>query len=576
MGLRQLLKQAVKPAAMATIAGGLALSLVVTTPSNAQAFVPPVPLPVVFGATQMVLPELMATSAVLGPVGWTIAGLTVLGVGLYATRDYWVPYVTGAFGNPKTDVPYEGVQPGTMGTDPNLKLSGGYIDGRSTHVNLMKSNQPSSGFFSWTVAVRFECRWDNGSANTVFNSYHTQTNVTFPWPGKDLVNTCSAVQGGVTKLGVPVGVEWGLVGTGQFIPYASANHKGSGPANYLSAGGFGINAFDPRSPDVKYENTVECIRPDGSKFTLMATSHGADGGLKMPSCEAASPGSHGTGKQTVVGFAPGSTKGETVWDVQAPTADPNKPLCSPTRPGTGCKLQILLDTSPCVVGMWECENWLDLSKDPNWTPRFSCQYGPYSVPLETCNPLERGYEPDGAPASEENTDGDPSTANNTDPAGNPQTGEPPVTSTVPGGASPAPVGTVPGTTVQAAECFPTGWGMLNPFEWVLKPIACAFIPQTNLQARAQNTVNSMAAMPPFSWFSSINPVAPGGASCPNWHVDIGPVSYDAICDSSFTEAIRGSRNLIFTMLGSAMVWPLIRSLWYASIPFIRVQPGSSK
>jgi hypothetical protein len=136
---------------------------------------------------------------------------------------------------------------------------------------------------------------------------------------------------------------------------------------------------------------------------------------------------------------------------------------------------------------------------------------------------------------------------------------------------------VPGSPeAQAAECWPNGWAMLNPLEWVLKPINCAFVPKQDIQARVQNTVNTASALPPMSWFAGVNMTGPGGANCPNWNIEVAGMSRNVICDSSFTAALRGSRGLVFTMLSAAMIWPLIRSLWYASIPFIRVSPTSSK
>jgi hypothetical protein len=40
-----------------------------------------------------------------------------------------------------------------------------------------------------------------------------------------------------------------------------------------------------------------------------------------------------------------------------------------------------------------------------------------------------------------------------------------------------------------AECFPTGWGLLNPVDWILKPVKCAlrwaFVPKTSVQTRVE-------------------------------------------------------------------------------------------
>jgi hypothetical protein len=481
-------RRLVKPAAMLGVVGTLSLTLVITTPANAQAFVPPVPLPVIFGATEMALPELMATSTILGPVGWTIAGVAILGVGLYATRDYWLPYVAGTWGAATTLPPSSPAGSGAW-IRPGFTVAS--ITGQNTAsvVATESYNQTISGggFVSSTAAA--------------LNCKNTVTNVTTvrQWMG-DFANGAIGVApntrtiGVVCRLSSVTGsaianeiITGGLIASpGADAQLAARPTSGTGssqgPENILRFGDalqVDKAAFDPHSADAKYETTEECVRPDGTKFNAVRQSVGSDLAIKVAACGADSPGAHATGQTTVKGFRPGGdTTGTTIWSATAPAPTTDKPLCGPTRPGPGCKLQVLIDSLPCVVGSWNCQNWLSLSQDPNWTPRISCQYGPYAVPLSTCNPLERGYEPNGAPATTENTDGNPSTRNDADPGGSQQA--PPATALVPGSAgSPAP-----GSTTDQAACFPTGWAMFNPVEWVMKPVGCAlqsaFVPNPTL------------------------------------------------------------------------------------------------
>jgi hypothetical protein len=144
---------------MALVAGGVALSLVINTPSNAQAFVAPIPPPVIFGATEMVLPELMAVGSVLGPVGWTIVGLTALGVGLYATKDYWMPYVTGDFGAPKTA---REAPAGTTGILPGFRLAGLLVSGTGNRSMTIAWTYTGGGSQLKSVHVHTDayCRQD--------------------------------------------------------------------------------------------------------------------------------------------------------------------------------------------------------------------------------------------------------------------------------------------------------------------------------------------------------------------------------------------------------------------------------
>lgn len=60
----------------------------------------------------------------------------------------------------------------------------------------------------------------------------------------------------------------------------------------------------------------------------------------------------------------------------------------------------------------------------------------------------------------------------------PPTTQPPEDPCVPGAPSSAgctPIDTPSDPDAETGECFPTGWGLLNPVEWVLKPVKCALL-----------------------------------------------------------------------------------------------------
>jgi hypothetical protein len=584
---RSFLRKIAKPAAMATVAGGVALSLVVTTPSNAEAAVL-LPPPILLGSGVMPLGEALALVAPTGPIGWTIVGLGALALGAYATRDYWMPYVTGAFGDAQRDVPNGSPVPGMGPMSANLTLSNAKIEGRFASSVLTYANQPTGGFYTYTVAYRYECKWDTGGANTIFNAYFQASNQTFPFAPKTLTNECRGTQGGVTKLGVPVGAEYGLVGSRNFVTYDSTVHKGIGPTNYVSAGAFGVGGFDPKSSETKYSTSVECIRADGSKFTITKSSTGADGALAVPSCEQAVPGSHSTGKLDVVGTPPASTgrPAENIYSVPAYPAAPGYELCATSKPGPGCVLMVKLDGKECVVGLWECAHWSELKNDGAVGPRLSCQYGPYSVTLDKCNPLERAYETGGAPATEANMDGNPATRSDTDPKGqqipktDPSTGTGTGSSTFPStGTNPSPAPT------EDANCSEPSWSW-NPVDFVKNPVVCAlrdaFVPKMDIEARTRELKAVADVKAPLSW---MNPqmTGPGTSGCPDWVVHVtgafdfnGGYSKNVVCESTFTAAIVGARNPLFGIIAAAMIWPLLRSLYYAAIPVLRVTPTGGK
>jgi hypothetical protein len=598
--LRSFFKRAAKPFAMASVAMALSTSLVVTTPSNAQAFVAPAPVPAVFGATRMAIPALMPVAATLGPVGWGLAGVaaaTMLGVALYETRDTWIPWVEGQFGastEPDPDnygYPAEPAQ--YYAIEPRVSLNALSIDaGGSTYrfsLSTDISGLPSNTGKGYRVVFRKWCKKPDGtvyrqggnaqSVGGSFSSSGTGVNPSFTNQPGCTITTDSLV--GI-KAGPPIF-------TGGDVDFAGVTTATPGPANIWKHGFFeaspeGEPGFDPRGADVTYTTTVDCINAGGTVTQLSAEWTGDSPGMKMPSCEAAGLG-HGTGAVKVDALAPGKTEKETVWDVKAPAPDPNYPLCSPARAGSGCKLAVKIDGKECVMGLFECENWQEINNaDPGkdgTSPRVSCQYGPYSVPLNTCNPLERAYEPDGAPVSEPNIDGNPATRSDANLDGSPQPKPDPfkqqtVSPPVPGGAgapAPSPTGS---TAAKQAECWPTGWGMLNPLEWVYKPIVCAFTPSGDVQAKMQQIGPKFENKAPFVWVAGAGAVVAGSAnvsgSCPDWTINVAGLSENVVCESSFTQAILSSRGALFGLMVIGMFWPLIRSIWYSVIPILRPAP----
>ena len=53
------------------------------------------------------------------------------------------------------------------------------------------------------------------------------------------------------------------------------------------------------------------------------------------------------------------------------------------------------------------------------------------------------------------------------------------------------------------ECFPSGWGALNPVEWVVKPLKCAFIPRQDLKTRAGQTRTKLEGKGPAPILAAI-------------------------------------------------------------------------
>lgn len=120
-----------------------------------------------------------------------------------------------------------------------------------------------------------------------------------------------------------------------------------------------------------------------------------------------------------------------------------------------------------------CIGWAQL---PDAAQSYRCFYGPYEIDLNACSAY-RSPELGILPNVNEAGEWLPITAPPPNPLPNPvETWNPgePVPGTTPGS----------GEETQARECWPTGWGVLNPFSWVYMPVSCAlewaFVPRESV------------------------------------------------------------------------------------------------
>lgn len=117
-----------------------------------------------------------------------------------------------------------------------------------------------------------------------------------------------------------------------------------------------------------------------------------------------------------------------------------------------CILELVHQGVSCMENPDPCADWYE---DPQKVGKYTCKFGGHDVPLTQCTTLAPYYKP-GARTSGA-------------PYGDPETGKP-----VPNPAGRAPLGTPLQDPEKQRDCFPTGWGVLNPVEWVYKPVVCAF------------------------------------------------------------------------------------------------------
>lgn len=576
-------RKAVKPAAMALIAGTVALGLVVGGSNEAHASVI-LPPPVLLGSGTMPLAEAVGVVSLAGPIGWTILGLGVVAVGLVATQDYWVPWVTktvddagnaiaNAWGKPTQNT----TASGTAWTDPkwgtatytqttNLVVQSNLRTASVGGVTVpyIDVNYVGSSAFNEAVEFDINCRRASDGAKyqevrpSILTNYSPTKRMNSLYPQTN----CDANGSGVDKMigyvvqPLRTAVYPGLDPQYYFTPVMTSPRPSWGDIALENPDG-----FDPKSADTKYAVSVECVRADGTKFTLQKTSTGADGALAMPACGAADSGSHATGAMTVVGTPPVASKQPAKTLLTRPAVAPlaGQPLCDISKPGQPCKLAVYVDGKECVVGQWECANWSKLTRDTNWQPRISCQQGPYPIAIGGCNVLERAYETGGAPATEANTDGNPDTRSDIDPNGQQIPRTSPQTGTGTG------TGAIPETGVnpsgqageQGENCWGSGWSW-NPVSWVMVPVSCslewAFVPP---RAKLQETAD---AIEPKLEVRGIGPmITPiitgvgslGGSGCAGPPIDLSvihlPTFYPfSACDAPMS-TIAGGVNVFFSL-----------------------------
>jgi len=165
----------------------------------------------------------------------------------------------------------------------------------------------------------------------------------------------------------------------------------------------------------------------------------------------------------------------------APLIDDYPDCFSPTGAAL-CELQLQRKNG----STWEscgplasyCPSWVEEWSE---TPElFRCKYGNYDVPIERCSAFRKPGTL--LPNTEEDGDETPQPIPPTAPAPDvppnpvrdPETGEEVDLGELidtDGSTRPEP---------EARQCWPTGWGVLNPFSWVFQPLWCAFVPRQSV------------------------------------------------------------------------------------------------
>lgn len=178
-----------------------------------------------------------------------------------------------------------------------------------------------------------------------------------------------------------------------------------------------------------------------------------------------------------------ATKTQRVYEWTAPEWVMDIPVEYPGCIDGSCRLQLWKKAGATAPAEW-CGNtavgcpqwWVDPAKESH----YECRYGSYTVDLGACaiyrKPGQVSPNTNLVVDANGNVTGNPQPVISTNPSDFVDI-DAIIESWVPGaGELPDPL-----PSSSSSECFPSGWGVFNPLEWVYRPIVCAltwaFVPR---------------------------------------------------------------------------------------------------
>ncbi|WP_432488723.1 hypothetical protein [Kineococcus sp. SYSU DK018] len=314
-------------------------------------------------------------------------------------------------------------------------------------------------------------------------------------------------------------------------------------------------------------------------------------------------GSHVVGVEWVPTYrddAPAGAKDDAPLGGWSPTPDwtdtkDEHAQCKALAGSNPCQVQPLPAPGGGTVtwGEVDPETGLITNPDGSKSPSPGCTWGTYTLTAAECF-----VDPDPGPTPSPTATPTATPTVSPSPSDSPTASPSPTTSTT---TSPSPtastcagtvaepcVVTIPGgapdPAAEGSECWPSGWGVFNPLEWVYRPVRCAlvwaFVPSEPLGPQVSEIGSTIAATPPLSWpadlwsnaFPSASTLAGWDPTCPDWTVHVGGYSKNVVCDSSYIRALQAGRPLLLAFMCLVAVAPFMRSLFYAVIPFVKPVP----
>jgi hypothetical protein len=524
--------------------------------------------------------ELIGGACATG-VGCLVAGGVMLGVGLYMTRNTWLPYVSGLFnggghttsGPPSNSLTVIDMAP-VIGSPNMLQADmivvvGGLTFGRGMTPQIQYRTAGT------------KCQTSDGQILTEDTSIN--------------ISGAGAVTGVQTG---PQSSQWNLHGTWLICPAGS---------RIIQLTNLGVRAVDtsqniytgqvqnlyfPQEPALQtIVSTADCLDPAGEvQHASASITDQTAGRLPVPSCE-----SHGwrpTG-MSATNADTGQLLGQ--WALDDPSHDYADCFVGAQ---VVCKATVWVNGKSCTSAQaaFHCVDWFHYKE--THPSNVECRFGSYVVDYDVCAPLRQAFPSpgvtievspgeDGGWYPDPGHTGNPAPAPDPDPGPDPDpdpdpTGDPDPTTGPSDGSDPFPTtGTQPDPGDGSDGCLGGSWG-LNPVEWVYRPVKCAvvwaFVPQTSLQTRVTTLQTAITGRVPFAWFGPIFAL-PGDlpdGSCPDWRIKVKSLDQNVVCDSAFTGAVRTARPFLTAAMLALAFTPLLRGLMYASIPLLKPTPTDGK
>lgn len=196
------------------------------------------------------------------------------------------------------------------------------------------------------------------------------------------------------------------------------------------------------------------------------TANTANGVLPSPQC----PAIPSTEVPTETKVWMETPAGNTLW-TDTPTT-PEYQNWKQTYPECGdgsCLLDLRYQGHSCFTNPGPCLDWIN---DPNQSTDYACYYGTHTVAISECYAYGNTFDPQKVAAGRAYA--------------NPETGQDTGQGNQTSSSTDSKLqnATIPSPESTRAPCFPSGWGALNPLEWVYMPIQCAlnwaFVPRQSV------------------------------------------------------------------------------------------------